>query len=467
MRFMTRLSIARFAALVAIFFLGTLTAAQQPAPAPPGTSQGTIVSEPRNECFAVKSGSINQVCGTWRIHWKLWSLMGEPVGNYHLSWQIQWIRIGGKTGYSNLISVGNLPAPIKRAAAKAELYIDAASTISSVAGAGALHPFNTGVAVQSGGEASYNVPGSPDWGKVFISSFGTSPCNAAQIQYMSAEQAKSLWKKGINLSQSVIWLCPQSGVGNLEALNTAIADDCEQNKGASFQFCKVFCEQNHGLSYDFCKPHKVENDAAETKGIDDAFASLEGRAPAPSSPTGTAPPAAKSDIDTAFATMEAEKRAEAIAVARERARRGAHEAVIRECTSEVSTQNACLAKSCGSEPDARICTKSEIIPGSWTPCEREHGSCIIFPKYRCISYSANPKLTEWKQCTANLDKAICTPGGQVQTIDSCVAKREQFTPAPPSLLENAKRMIREKSKCDPTKQKCPNPKLNGGSGRRG
>jgi hypothetical protein len=471
MRVMIRRSIALFSALVALSLLGTLVAAQQPSAAPPTSFQGVITSNSGNECFPIKSGSIDRICGAWTIRWKLWSLMGEPVGNYLASWNVRSVRISGKNGRSNTLDVATLPAPLKRAADKIELYLDAVSLAATPDGASTVwHAFNTGVAVQSGGESSYNVPGSPDWGKLFFSRLSLKPCDLATRDYLPADAAKQIWKKGAYLSlygsTFVLELCPQSGVSNLEPLTTAIADLCERTKGAGYGFCTAFCDQNHGLSYEFCTPHKVEKPAAEAKTIDDAFASLEGRAPGAAGTVDTVQPGAGSDIDSAFALMEKQKRAQKLAEAKARAQRERHDSVVASCTATVNLQNVCLAKSCGTEPAARICTQS--VPDPPPRCNAQEGtSCLFIQTYSCMAYGQNPKLGAWRQCLASLDKAACTPDGRVQTVDQCVAEQEKFTPEPPSLLNEAKRKLRETAKCDPKLQKCPPPASNGGSGLRG
>ena len=51
-------------------------------------AEGIINSGFTNRCFKPKSKYVQQVCTDYEIRYKLWSLMGEPVGNYVLNWKL-------------------------------------------------------------------------------------------------------------------------------------------------------------------------------------------------------------------------------------------------------------------------------------------------------------------------------------------------------------------------------------------
>lgn len=188
-----------------------------------------------NNCFKPNSGTVVEVCAEYEIRWKLWSLMGEPVGNYVLSWRLTSLEL--MDPQRKLIATFNpstLPNALQKPASKIELYIDATSFVNGRPNV--RHRFNTGVAVRAGGQRSYNVPGSPSWNALFISS--GNPCDDKQVQYLEASAAQSIFKGGVLLGG--LDLCPGSGVSELTFLESAIGNLCKKS-GAdkSYTFCPV------------------------------------------------------------------------------------------------------------------------------------------------------------------------------------------------------------------------------------
>ena len=87
------------------------------------------------KCFTTTSKIVGEVCTTFKINWKMWTLMGEPVGDYHLNWKMSSIKLvnpsnGAFETYSPN-SNHQWPDFVKSAADKVELYIDGHATLTS------------------------------------------------------------------------------------------------------------------------------------------------------------------------------------------------------------------------------------------------------------------------------------------------------------------------------------------------
>ncbi|KIF81695.1 hypothetical protein TSA66_00360 [Noviherbaspirillum autotrophicum] len=196
-------------------------------------------------CFDTHSAIVQKVCADYQINWKLWALMGEPVGNYTLSWKLTSIQFRDqrKRGDRLWFSPDSLPPELRKAAGLIELYIDGHASVN-VTGAhtidmlGFRHRFNTGTAVRPGGQHSFNVPGSPSWDDVFGHYDLCKPAEAGQWK-VDAKTAQNAFKQGIYSLQDLI-LCPESGVSELTMLEDAVDKLCSK-PGAAAKF--VFCQK--------------------------------------------------------------------------------------------------------------------------------------------------------------------------------------------------------------------------------
>jgi uncharacterized protein YfaP (DUF2135 family) len=252
--------------------------------------QGQIMG---NDCFTTRSEIVKQVCARYTIRWKMWGLMGEPVGDYNVSWKLTRIELMNPKNQSHEVygEFSLIPEPLKKGIGAIELYIDGYAVASSSACVpGQLkrgchhignHHFNTGVAVRAGAGSSYNVPGSPNWNKLFVQS--GNPCEDKFVTFMDADNAKKNFSQNFQLDS--LWLCPTSGVSELTSLESAIHKLCSQS-GADKQ-------------YKFCPKQKLdEKKAVVSNAIDDAFAKMEKQT------RETADTTMMGDIDTEFGKVE-------------------------------------------------------------------------------------------------------------------------------------------------------------------
>lgn len=199
--------------------------------------QGAIVSALwQNNCLP-GSGPVVQVCFNYRINWKMWTLMGEPVGDYNLSWTLGGITVMDpkRRVRSELLNIRPLPDNLRKGIDSIELYIDAMAAVSGPGNA--FHHFDTGAEVRAGKVTSVNTPGSPNWNDVFISGAAWPHCDNPQAAHLAPEQAKKIFNAGFTLGLAE--LCKKSSV-SVDGLVSAIGDLCGQ-RGASrkYGFCPL------------------------------------------------------------------------------------------------------------------------------------------------------------------------------------------------------------------------------------
>ncbi len=387
-------------------------AANQPA-APGG--EGTITSNMLiNGCFKSKSDTVAEVCGNFTIRWKLWTLMGEPVGNYVLSWKLESIKLVNPANKASFYyAASNLPSMLSTPAKAIELYVDA---VSSVDNSSSTHRFNTGVPVRAGAGNSYNMPGSPNWAQLFMLRGGCE----AEPSYLDAASAKALFIKGVQLSGQ-LQFCPASGASGLDAVENAVAKLCAK-PGADKEFS-------------FCPPQKIAEKkpaaaaaAASSPAIEDRFASLEKKMPkAQEVPSPGKDPfaalgqggssgnrAPDQDMGSAFANAEAER-----AAAIERKRK--FDAAYASCKEDMQAQERCAKDSCGREPPAQVCTRSEERRQS---CNARPGeSCLIIPQFDCVAYGPNAEHAKWDACVRESTSRCAAQGAKITSLAACTSER--------------------------------------------
>lgn len=187
-------------------------------------------------CFKPNSGVVTEVCADLTINWKMWSLMGEPVGDYNVSWELTSISLmDQKRKLVSRFTPKNLPRELKKSAGAIELYIDGYASVSLGSNWYGQHRFNTGTTVRAGAGSSVNTPGSPNWDKLFVLDVNYN-CDDEQATFMDAQKAKTIFKNGIELRDLV--LCKSASVSELTRLESAIDELCAK-KGADkqYQFC--------------------------------------------------------------------------------------------------------------------------------------------------------------------------------------------------------------------------------------
>lgn len=379
-----------------------------------------LLNTSEGKCFDIKNSPVAAVCAKYRINWKLWSLMGEPVGDYNLEWQIYKIILKGATGNPiTYYGVEQLPRPLQAAANATELYIEGVADISGgLSGPFGYHAFNTGVPVRAGVGTSMNVPGSPSWGTLFLN---RPECNDKEYPYMNAQDAKLAFKKGIKLQ--LLNICPKSSM-SVSSLVSAIKELC---KSPGADKTHRFCPEQ------IIKKEKV----ADTDAIDNAFAKLEEKvAKTPTMKVG--------GIDDAFAQMEAsqiDKERLRVAAIKEKQDKEAkeledkirREEAVQFCTVAMKSEQSCLQDACNQEPSKTTCTDLREDPVEYsrdTSPMRKGESRYVFTKpttYTCYSTGSNPAYSVWQSCAKNIASQCSRDGKQPTSLDDCVAQREKST----------------------------------------
>lgn len=205
-----------------------------------GVLKSDSITSFRNDCFKTNSATVIEVCAEYTINWKLWTLMGEPVGDYNVAWKLRSITLKDPQRSQVRITYtpDQLPTELKKAAKSLELYIDGYVYVyagGDTSSSNITHRLNTGAAVRAGAGSSFNVPGSTNWDKFFIR--GNSACEEnLPTSYVDTKTAKEMFIKGIQLSN--LRLCPAAGVSELTKLEIAIEKLCKKpNTATKYRFC--------------------------------------------------------------------------------------------------------------------------------------------------------------------------------------------------------------------------------------
>lgn len=387
-----------------------LSASSLCAAAPGGEGVLRAVGE---QCFKTRSHAVPEICGTLEIRWKLWAMMGEPVGNYGLVWSLTSLRLrqGDGTG-SKAYRLQDLPRALAKAAEGSELMVEGLAYVQNSSVGLLAVAFDTGAPARPNGKASFNVPGSPDWGAFLIqgSSSGAGLkgwCDAKTRSHAAASQAKAIMKAGIQLGQ--LQLCPttSASAGNLDA---AIQKHCRRGKDT---FCPAKAARG-----------KVDPPAdATSRQIEDAFAQME-------KTSGRKAPTA--GVDTGFPGLDERLKAaddarqwqlEQQALARQaQARR---EEATQFCQGLQRQRDACMKDTCGAEPATTVCTQQRRDDSAPTGCAPGR-SCLVIPTFVCLARAPNPAHDQWRACTAKpVAHCAAMADASTATVAQCVEQRIQ------------------------------------------
>lgn len=217
-----------------------------PAEAAEGLVHKGVIREGLH-CVKPGHGYVAEVCFSHTIEWKMWALMGEPVEEYHLRWKLagytltrpsENVEDGPVANLAKLTpswALGPMKPAFDQGFATAELYVEAEAPLLSASGkeTGALRRFNTGVGVRQG-QASLNVPGSPDWKSFFRTKKG---CDKG-ADYLPAGAAKAAFMAGVHLGS--LTYCNGTAIYELDAVEKIAGNFCRApSQGPKPSFCEV------------------------------------------------------------------------------------------------------------------------------------------------------------------------------------------------------------------------------------
>ncbi|MFA5371941.1 MAG: hypothetical protein WC298_08220, partial [Sideroxydans sp.] len=189
--------------------------------------------------FKSNSKRVPLVCGKPQVHYKITTLMGDPLASYGVTWSLFSFHIvNANGGASQNYLAGSVPGKLWDAAKGVELWLYGAAIVKGSSPIVALQ-FNTGLGVKPGGELSLNVPDGYNWNKFLIypkDGMGSifRVCSEDDLKYIVPADAKNLMRKGIALEEFQV--CPRSSV-DTERLDRAIDAFCEANPKNPARFC--------------------------------------------------------------------------------------------------------------------------------------------------------------------------------------------------------------------------------------
>ena len=374
-------------------------------------------------CFDTRSKKISLVCGTPVVHYKIATLMGDPLGNYGLTWQIDTLHIAAASGHqvkegtAHRYQSNVIPRALWDAAQKIELSFYGAALVAGATPTVALQ-FNTGASVRPGGELSLNVPDGYNWDKFLVyprSGTGLQwACSEQAPRYVEPADAKNLMRKGLELRG--LQVCPRTSL-DVTPVERAIEAFCSSNLKHPALFCakdRADVAANAAGSGDrdaqtdpFASLAQPAGRTGERKtDLNDPFASLE------RSPTASGSPS--QNMEGAFAKAEAERVATI-----ERKRK--LEAANASCQRDMAVQESCAEGSCEAEPAKEACVRSESA-GTGDSCPPGK-SCYIIRSYRCAEYGPNPAHAKWQACVRDAATTCAAQGKKIVSLSACINER--------------------------------------------
>jgi hypothetical protein len=193
-------------------------------------------------CFPTGAATVPEICGNFEVRWTLSALMGEPIANFGLVWSLTGVRllVDKRTQF---YKVESLPAPVGKAARTSELMLYGLGLFIGENGAILAIDVDTGAPARPDGKVSFNVPGSPDWGRFIINggsaldhrgnlAYGQNGwCADKGRSYLTPAQARDEMRRSVKLTHLVV--CPRTSAnpGHLEG---ALQAHCEASPQAAW-----------------------------------------------------------------------------------------------------------------------------------------------------------------------------------------------------------------------------------------
>lgn len=224
--------------------------------------------------------AVDRLCFQWRVRWRVWTLMGEPVHVSELEWKIDDVLTRFRGPQGELVDWFQATPAMRTAAEKLEL------TLTLDAGVlrerGAWLRLDTGAPTRPG-KTSLNVPGSPSWARLMHShtprpfnfmmahNDGES-CETDLSSFVSPEDAKRRMRTGLELSSAQ--LCSNlSRISNDSAVFEAADAACALRQGPP-----SWCRREHKSKLAFDPFKSAKKDEVNDTRADGKHTSTAGRA---------------------------------------------------------------------------------------------------------------------------------------------------------------------------------------------
>lgn len=351
---------AAFALVIAT--LATSLSVVAAPPATPGGIGKLSLNGIGNTCFKTNSKRVPLVCGNPQVHFKITTLMGDPLGNYGVKWSVFSFHIANANGGgSQNYLVGSVPGKLWDAAKGVELSFYGAAIVKGSSPTVALQ-FNTGIGVKPGGELSFNVPDGYNWDKFLIYPRGGSglqgACPEDSLKYVAPADAKRLMRSGIALED--LQVCPRSSV-DTDKLDRAI---------------DAFCEANPKNPARFCPKEQKEKGEVKKKGEPPApFAALTNK---PSAKANARQSPGSKEVEESVGSNALDELADRdfvrkiLAQQREDFRNKADQA----CSTAMQKIDACISSESCPGSDPALCSSIPPKPWSYSSCVNSWSGCI-------------------------------------------------------------------------------------------
>lgn len=417
-------------------------------PAPGGKGRYTHAYQ----CLETGNRLITQVCADLTFHYELSAFMGEPLAHFGLEWRLRDFTVAGGKAFD----AREARELFGGAVDKIELMVQGLAEVrtpgdaldAAIAADARRHlwprqgylvvDLDSGVATRAG-KMSWNIAGSPDWGKFMmfpmggecVGAGGGNGTNTGLREFVQPATAKAVMKAG-NLELRARGVCNKGTlVGELEPLAAALQAYCQSKRGP-----KGFAN----TPYTWC-PESPGASANLTEMLDGA--------------------ASQPLVEAKLKQLRARHL----------------EKVEGQCASEWQRINACYTagqctpkseddirqcqvKACGGRPAERVCDEPLSCKPSNEPTKPGWGR-LCLPTYCNGNYVDNPKFNDWKRCADDAvhcrvsDACVvrCNPRGYANAARCVQSNQAHGAPTEAdarALVEQAQKAPRERPKSKPT-----------------
>jgi hypothetical protein len=352
---------AAFALVIAT--LATSLSVVAAPPAPLGGTGKLRLNGTGITCFKTSSKRVPLVCGKPQVHYKITTMMGDPLASYAVTWSLFSLHIANLIGGgSQNYLAGSVPGKLWDAAKGMELSLYGAAIVKGSSPMVALQ-FNTGLGVKPGGELSLNVPDGYNWDKFLIyekDGMGAyfKACYEDDLKYVAPADAKRLMRSGMTLEG--LQVCPRSSV-DTDRLDRAI---------------DAFCEANPKNSARFCPKEQEEEVKAQKKGEPpDPFSALSNK---PSAKADARQTSGSKEVEESVGSNALDELADRdfvrkiLAQQREDFRNKADQA----CSTAMQKIDACISSESCPGSDPALCSSIPPEPRSYSKCLKTWSGCI-------------------------------------------------------------------------------------------
>lgn len=179
--------------------------------------QEYVAGAAQAHCVAIDARTarhVASVCFRYTLRYDVRTLLGEPVVDNRIAWEIVKIVLRGGNRQQELQADGSMPDAVR--AAFGNVRLTGAVFAGQVSGAPDPRwlRLRAGALKASGGGFGFDTPGSPDWDKLFVG--GGNGCTARAT--VRTDAAKAIVERGVRFQRVAVCDARMGGFGALDKM---------------------------------------------------------------------------------------------------------------------------------------------------------------------------------------------------------------------------------------------------------